>query len=242
MKLRPDQNITELLLALTGDVSLLSEESSKSIISNEEIKSIWGIEREPLIQHLISFRKHQQGDRSWRRNKWSTLMGIKKWHRSMQGKAAHRKLGTWIASKIAHDKHGHSVYKRDESIDIYEGLAALSSLRTHLYIEAQYLSSSLQESVEIRTLVEYAAPVLLILEQRFLEDTQTKLTEDEMELLLRLCEPTALLRACSEVWSIPYNTLNTLYSQEIEQQKQHESFFSEFFLSHIYIRLCESTV
>lgn len=234
MKIKKGDDISQMILGITENISLNEKEK-------KDLGLIFSMEREPIISGLLNFRKHQAGEASWRRHKWKNLLGIKKWHRSVASKRFNRQLGSYLATKIIPDKvkigYRWGKDQKDESFspgEKYEVLTALSSMRTHLYIEGQFLLPRLEESVEMNFLVEYAAPILLEIENRVFSNESYKLTEDETELLLRLTETTALLRSCAESWNIPYKDLNKLYTQLFEEQKKTESSNSEYFLLHLF--------
>ena len=133
--------------------------------------------RKTLVKKLVDFRKSQDQKSSWRQNRFKLMKGIKKWHKSTLGKRFHRQLGRFIATRVS----------KNEDFNRMETLKAITSLRTHLYIEGCYYRD-LESDTDFNLLFEYSLPLLLSVEQKILEHVSEDLTIDEAELILRLVD------------------------------------------------------
>ena len=114
----------------------------------------------------------------------------------------HRALGRFMATRILRP-HLKPLHKRYESLDAvqFEALKALSSYRTHMYIEGDYWQP-LEEEADFFALLEYAIPVLNEIEVKLYNDADAELNEDEFELLLRLIDDRELCKSIAEVAEI----------------------------------------
>lgn len=163
--------------------------------------------RGSIVPKLKSFRKSQDGKENWRKNRYSMMAGIKKWHGSTEGKRFHRALGRYNAT---HD------YKREpkESFteshfhEFVETLKALSSLRTHLFIELDYYHP-LNEQVDLEILVEESHPVIQRLEERLF--TCRPVAEDDLDLMIRLIEPSILFQEVATYYNQPVEQVQNLF-------------------------------
>ena len=83
MKLR-DKDDRALFLADVSRLDLLAEDESLDIPS--DLSELFIKHRKPLVKKMADFRKSQMISASWRGSRWRHLIGIKKWHRSVEGK------------------------------------------------------------------------------------------------------------------------------------------------------------
>ena len=107
----------------------------------------------------------------------------------------HRSIGRFLSTKIMRS----SQKNHDESLDVLQmdALKALSSYKTHAYIENDYYSP-LSESEEYFSFLEYMIPLLNNIEWKIYQDAETELNEDEYELLLRLIDEKEFCKSFSE--------------------------------------------
>jgi hypothetical protein len=148
--------------------------------------------RQGLISQLKDFRKKQASKHMWRANRWKTLVGIKRFHRSTQGKKFHRMLGRFLANRYTRDKE-----KRDsEYRENYDLSIALSSLQTHATLELGYFIPSILETVEYQEFVDYITEELGHIYTAITEGTLN--FEEHEEFLLRLVETAELVKAFAE--------------------------------------------
>lgn len=141
--------------------------------------------RSGITTGLKDFRRSQDAKASWRHNRYKIMKGIGSWHKSTQGKRFHRQLSRFLATRI----------NRNESIDKFDTLKALTSLRTHLYIESEYYKS-LDEQVDFELLLDYSLPLVMEVEKKLIED-RSDLNEDELEILFRLVNEEDLIKSFS---------------------------------------------
>lgn len=95
----------------------------------------------------------------WRRNKNSLSKGIKKWHKSTQGKRFHRALGRFNALRESSYLYYH-YYNEETPKDISvsmevvnQALLSLSSIETHLFLELQFYEGNPDALSEFLTIV-----------------------------------------------------------------------------------------
>ena len=173
--------------------------------------------RKPLVSKVRNFRKSQRSKLAWQKKRFKYMAGINRFHRSIKGKKMHRAMGRFVATRI---------FRGDESVklnDANEVLKAISSIRTHIYIEADYYMP-LQEEVEFREFVEYAIPLLNSLETQLFKDSSYCPLDEELELLLRVTEELSIQKAIVEITKKIVH-LNT----EFERGKTLHDPDSEFF-------------
>lgn len=197
MKLQ-NQEERESFLIDAGRVDLL--ESDEDI--PEEIFELFIKRRRPLVRSLVNFRRKQIQAHQWRKQRWKYLRGIRKWHRSVKAKRFHRAMGRYLATRIFRPKMS-TLANRYESLDPLQdqALKAISSMRTHLYIDLGYYQS-LEEEADLFCLLEYAIPILNDIEVKLFQDSETELTPDELELLLRLVDDNELCKSIAEVLTV----------------------------------------
>ena len=156
--------------------------------------------RSGLIRGAKNASVSKKAKRSWKKNRKAHMKGIKKFHKSTAGKRMHRQMGRFLATRIT--KRGvQSSRMLRESL-----LKAVSSLRTHLYIENETYQS-IQEQRDLGLLMDHVVPTLLDIEQRWwslsedellVDVDDMSLNEDEFELLAALTHPRAFQAALIE--------------------------------------------
>jgi hypothetical protein len=197
MKLRSPEDRMSFLLDI-GRIDLL-----ESVDTDEdmppELFEVFIKRRRGLIRNLVNFRRKQLSRQQWRSGRWKFLRGIRKFHTSVQGKRMHRALGRFLATRIFRP-HLKDLHKRYESLEPvqFSALKALSSYRTHMYIEGDYWQP-LEEEADLFSLLEYAIPLLNEIELKLYKDSEAELNEDEFELLLRLVDDKELCKSIAEV-------------------------------------------
>lgn len=175
----------------------------ESLSTEEEIpKELFEIfikRRRGLMKNLVNFRRKQITKREWRTGRWKFLRGLHKFHSSIRGKRMHRALGRFLATRILRP-HLKPLNQRYESLEPvqFEALKALSSYRTHMYIEGDYWQP-LEEQADFFSLLEYAIPILNDIEVKLYNDSDADLNEDELELLLRLVDDRELCKSLAEI-------------------------------------------
>lgn len=197
MKLRTNGDRLHFLLDVNR-IDLMESLSTDEEIP-QEIFEIFIKRRRGLMKNLVNFRQKQITKREWRTGRWKFLRGIHKFHSSVRGKRMHRALGRFLATRILRP-HLKPLHKRYESLDPvqFEALKALSSYRTHMYIEGDYWQP-LEEQADFFALLEYAIPLLNQIEVKIYNNADVELNEDEMELLFRLIDDRELCKSIAEV-------------------------------------------
>jgi len=95
----------------------------------------------------------------WRRNKANISKGIKKWHKSTQGKRFHRALGRFNALREGaflqyHYYNEQTPKEVNISIDdVNNALLSLSSIETHLFLELQYYEANSEALSEFLSII-----------------------------------------------------------------------------------------
>lgn len=156
--------------------------------------------RRGRVKKMVDFRKSQNAKANWRKNRFKMMRSIKKWHKSTEGKRFHRQLGRFLATRLRENYY-------DES-EKYEILKAVSSLRTHLYLEGEYMMP-IEEQIDFDLMMEYAIPLITNVELNILNNVQ-ELSENELELLLRLSEVDQVLTNLNALSPLGESTLDDL--------------------------------
>lgn len=146
--------------------------ASQDEISNQDFTTI--LEKRP------DWRKSQDQKARWRRNRRTYMTGIKKFHKSTEGKKFHRQLARYMATRLTTNESEAEIRS---TVDDF--LVALSSARTHLYIDLGYYKPVL-ESLEYVDLLDEIIPVLNEIELKFIRGEYTQLSINELEVILRL--------------------------------------------------------
>lgn len=163
--------------------------------SERQISEFMGLRRGRLQRHK-SFRRSQAGKESWRHNRYKHMKGIRAFHHSTEGKQFHRSLGRMLATR-----HTGRRLVKSEALDLTlvnelsETLKAISSLRTHLFIELDYFHE-MNEEADLHILIEETIPVLYRVEESLLHGRPVD--KDDLDLLVALVHPEALKREMDE--------------------------------------------
>lgn len=139
-----------------------------------------------IIEARPDWRKSKDQKARWRRNRRTYMKGIKKFHKSTEGKKFHRQLGRYIATRMTNSENLNEI-----SSTVDDFLTAVSSIRTHLYIDLGYYKPILEE-FEYSDLLEEIIPVLNEIELKFIKRNYQDLTPEELNTLLSLISPDVL--------------------------------------------------
>lgn len=157
--------------------------------------------RSGLIRGAKNAARSQQAKRSWKKNRKAYMKGIKDFHKSTAGKRMHRQMGRFLATRITQRGVQSSRMLRETL------LKALSSMRTHLYIENETYQD-LRDQRDLSLMLDHAIPALLEIEQRWwrasngellIEAEALTLSVEELDMLLCLTHPKALKQALVEL-------------------------------------------
>jgi hypothetical protein len=162
--------------------------ATKSYEPTEELVEELVKKRKSLIGSLKDHRKGQLAKSAWRANRHKMMRGIKAYHRSTEGKRFHRNLGTFLATRINHKNRKNETLSGSQ---LCETLKALSSARTHMYIECEYYHQVLEQAELEEFVFNYAAPMLKTIEEKVID--RVNLDEDELSFLLDITEEKAMI-------------------------------------------------
>lgn len=161
----------------------LLENLTEDWVPSKELLELLLKKRKDLVGKLKNFRKKQAGKENWRKNRYKLMKGIKAFHKSTKGKRFHRSLGTFLATR---DFTNQSLVRRTES------LKAISSLKTHLFIEGEYYKSLIDE-VDFQETLETILPVINDVEKCLLEFKD--IGPADMGSIFRFCEVNSIIVA-----------------------------------------------
>ena len=240
MKLRtPDDRLH--FLVDVNRLDLLETLSTEEEIP-KEIFEIFIKRRRGLMKNLVNFRRKQITKREWRTGRWKFLRGLHKFHSSIRGKRMHRALGRFLATRILRP-HLKPLHKRYESLDSvqFEALKALSSYRTHMYIEGDYWQP-LEEEADLYSLLEYAIPLLNEIEIKLYKNPDEELNEDELELLLRLVDDRELCKSMAELTHVDPEKIIETHKATVSNliRQGGTSVDDTFFLTSVMERIANS--
>ena len=188
MKFRSDED--KVLFAIECDLPI--PDDLKTWEPSEEIQGLFIKKRKDLIQKLKSFRRSQATKAQWRRDRYKLMQGIDTFHKSTDGKRFHRSMGRFLALRDFGDT---SLFKKDgdesfrikavelPSMERASFLKALSSIRTHLFIESEYYSP-LSQQVGLELLIEEVVDAFSRLERSIIHFEDMDL--DDVDLLIRM--------------------------------------------------------
>jgi len=153
-----------------------------------------------------SFRRSQVQKHNWRAYRYRYMKGIKAFHRSTRGKRFHRWLSRYLALKYRPGYH--MSYKKHEAIK------ALSSLITHLAIEADYYHP-LMEHVEILLMIETATD-WIIDEMRKVVEAQDDEIPDFYDLVLTFTDPYTFFQEVDGA-EVTEEQVSQFYSEDVAE-------------------------
>lgn len=161
--------------------------------------------RDNILHPLKDFRKSQNMKQQWRHNRYGLMRGIKNFHKSTEGKRFHRALSDYLVRKTANQKMKDNTLLAMTQESLIESLKAISSLRTHIYIEHAYYHP-LNEQIDLQLLSEDVINASLREEARLLNITE-KFEEEDIDILLRLTSESDI-----------FKSFNSFFNKNIEEQ------------------------
>jgi len=173
---------------------LIQNEARKAGINIEELF----VKRRDIELGLTDFERSRRQKQNWWKNRWKYMKGIHRFHRSTAGKAFHRSLGRFLATREfegtlasyqrLRDKESEEKriresviserferIKMDKVNENLEFLIGASSAVTHALIEKRYFPVDLDEEVEYNQF-------LLYLFDRYLDSVEKILEGKEQEV------------------------------------------------------------
>lgn len=151
----------EVKFCSKSDEAIIKKEWLSSGLQFEEFL----IKKREVEFGLTDWERSQRQKANWRKKRWKYLKGIRRFHRSTDGKRFHRNLGRWLATRDTgtiirlwfqskereKEERGLTTRKVVENLEL---LVALNSGLTHALIEKRYLSGSVSEEVEYNLFLE----------------------------------------------------------------------------------------
>ncbi len=163
---------------------------------NEELYELFLNKRNKYVSALKDFRRSQNMKRQWNVNRYNIMKGIKTFHKSTAGKMFHRALARFIATRILGASLFNNGRRFKESFD--EGyldlLKALSSFKTHAYIELEYYHP-LYEQLDYEDFIDYSFKKIDEIENKVLNGKE--LDEGDIGFLILITETEDLVKALS---------------------------------------------
>jgi hypothetical protein len=179
-------NDVHLFLVEVGRVDLLNQ-ATEDYQPPTDLLEIYIKKRKSIVPRIKDFRKSQNTKEQWRKNRYKMMKGIGRFHKSTEGKRFHRSMARFLATR---SQDRSNPYKRESYSEIAEDLKALSSLRTHLYVQFEYYMS-LDEVVDFEILAKEIIDASAVVESSILR-FEENFTESDLDLLCRAVEPKVL--------------------------------------------------
>lgn len=183
-----------------------NEIASQGLEEGEFIKK-----RRGLVSRLKDMQKSGKTKAQWRTGRWKIMRGIKRFHRSTEGKRFHRQLGRFLATRDT-DK-GILSYRESKEL-----VQCLSSALTYGFLELDYYIPTLNEDVDYNVFLDelYDEVTDLFLK---LKSPMENLDEQE-EFLYRLCESSELIKAFADKHSKSVEEVEDLWNKAKEIVKK----------------------
>lgn len=171
--------------------------------------------RTGLIKSVKDFSKSQAAKASWRKNRYKIMKGIRKFHKSTQGKQFHRRLGNFLATRmIGIIKQSTQEKPKEENFSssfITESLKSISSLRTHLYIESEYYMS-FSEFSEFLDIFDEVVETSSKVEHKLIRH-DFEIDEEDLDLLGRMVDPSVFCDELSKLIGEEYLSVKNKFEQ-----------------------------
>jgi hypothetical protein len=212
MKFATDQDAKMFLLEIEKFAEL--DGATKELKPDDEMIELFISKRKTLIPGLKDFRRRQNTKQQWRHERYKMLRGIKRFHKSTSGKKFHRALGRYLATREALQTESSKVFYLTEIADI---LKALSSLKTHAFIELEFYHP-LSEELEYRLLFEELLPIIDTTEKKLLQGDFTIESSDE-ETLLRIVDFDQVTQQLADAAGVDVVTVDQMYEKILKTKE-----------------------
>lgn len=205
---------------------------TKELKPTPEMMELFIQKRKTLIPGLKDFRRRQNTRQQWRHERYKMLRGIKRFHKSTAGKRFHRALGRYVATRESLGESSSKVFYLTEVADI---LKALSSLKTHAFIELEFYHP-LSEELEYRLLFEELLPLIDSTEKKLLQGDFT-LDENDEETLLRIIDFEQVINQVAQHMDVDVQAVKGLHevilgSEDIsEMNEEDDNYYRNIFIS-----------
>ena len=193
----------------------LVESVSDSWEPTPDLIELYIQKRKDIIPKMRDFRRSQSAKKAWRHNKYNYMTGIRKFQRSTKAKRLHRTIGDFLATRESlKDKSSFHPY-------IFETLKALSSVKTHMYIEGEFYHP-VNEYLELTDFLEELILMVSRVEKEFLESS-FNISTDDLELMYRIVDPKDLQIAFAEANKVDVSVIKEHWNNFTKQSKDGES-------------------
>lgn len=204
----------QTFLAEVGSFDRLGEATDHTtFVPSDEEQATFIKNRSEYVGKMKDYRRSANQKANWRENRTKMMKGIKSFHKSVDGKRFHRKLGRFLASRITrktNEARGFTGFL--EQLDF---LVGLNSVKQHLYVEMDYFHRA-NEQIELEEMIlDYAIPLFRTIESKIVEDVE--LSEDEMIFLVDITAPQDFLTALSESVKCPLEQIVVLVNGLTEE-------------------------
>jgi len=201
----------QLFLVEIERLDLLSQisESQPYFEPDADLMELFIKRRKKLLDRLKDFRRRQMTQSQWRQFRPKMMRGIRRFHKSTTGKRFHRSLGRFNATRDMLK----SMFRENFSVSgMADTLKALSSLKTHAFIELEYFHP-MTEELEFRIFFEELIPFINRLETSILQG-DFDLSEADAEFLARIVEKSSTIYALSERFGVPCDDVRGLWEAQ----------------------------
>jgi len=169
--------------------------------------------RREYVRRIKDHRKSANQKANWRENRTKMMGGIKAFHRSVDGKRFHRKMGRFLATRITKNKNEEYDYPRFR--DQLDTLSGLNSLKQHLLTELSYFHR-IQEQIELEEIViDHAIPMFRSIEDRVIKNEG--LSDDELDFLLDMTDTSVILSEAAKLVQIEEAEILRMYEDFIDK-------------------------
>lgn len=203
MKFRTEQD--KILFLVECDQPVPASLDLQNWEPDEEMQGLFIKKRADIVPKLKSFRRSQATKAQWRRDRYKLMQGIGTFHQSTAGKRFHRNMGRFLAlrdfgnSSLFAQARGENEALQGPGPMSFEDrgsfLKALSSIKTHLYVESEYYNT-LSSQVELDLLIEEVIDTFDRIERAVIMFGEVLF--DDFDLLTYVVEDDSILRGLVE--------------------------------------------
>ena len=194
--------------------------------TNEEM-DLFIKKRTPLIRKLKDYTKSSAQKANWRANRTNMMKGINAFHKSVEGKRYHRRLGKFLSSRITRSGEKNEGYNTLLTKQDY--LKGINSVKQHLFVELEFFHQIEAQVAIEEMLTDYALPLFRSIEEKIINDEQ--LNEDEIVFLIDLTESNAIIQSLAETLGKEFAEIEKMWnsiSDDLVTQgidKENEKFY-----------------
>jgi hypothetical protein len=157
--------------------------------------------RRQIIKSLKDRKKSKETKKSWKVNRFKFMKGIKRFHKSTQGKRFHKDLGRFLATR----DFSSLAYR-----ECQEAVVPITSCLTHAYYELEWYMS-VDEGVDYNLFLDELYDEVLSILGKLKEYKPN--TEEHFEFLLRVCETSALIKSFADKYNKSEGEVEKLWNK-----------------------------